>query len=299
MSNNADLVPVYKRFRQAGLLLGNKLVQSLDGETLKEGGRRLGILRNDVLVFESEAQASVLMDYCIYNMYQDGMNAIQRYLRESPPRRDSDEMFLLNAMLSADYSVFRVDEAEPGVGVIVEDLLHGGSHTLIDINLASMAVAGLALATRTVPIEGFIMTGGAGLPVTQPEMIKILREIKRSFPASTDLRRLTPDQESELVASIIRICLESDMGSRIAYGSADEPSSQRQQTSDARSVREQIDTTLVPAGAAGSIKPVVAVGHFGRYRYQGEKTIAEYSASTVLTLSSSKCHVPSRSANFC
>jgi hypothetical protein len=254
MSNNADLVPVYKRFRQAGLLLGNKLVKSLDGETMKEGGRRLGILRNDVLVFGSEGQTSVLMDYCIYNMYQDGMNAVQRYLRESPPRRDSDEMFLLNAMLSADYSVFRVDEAEPGVGVIVEDLLRGGSHTLIDINLASMAVEGLALATRSVPIEGFIMTGGAGLPVTQPEMIKILREIKRSFPASTDLRRLTPDQESELVASIIRICLESDMGSRIAYGSADEPSSQRRPTSNVRAVRGANRNDPCPCGSGRKYK---------------------------------------------
>ena len=156
MSNNADLVPVYKRFRQAGMILGVKLVQSLDGETMKEGGRRLGILRNDVLVFESEAQTSVLMDYCIYNTYKDGMNAIQRYLRESPPRRDSDEMFLLNAMLSADYSVFRVDEVEPGVGVIVEDLLHAGSHTLVDISLASMPVEGLALATRAVPSRALL-----------------------------------------------------------------------------------------------------------------------------------------------
>ena len=98
------------------------------------------------------------------------------------------------------------------------------------------------------------MTGGAALPVTQPEMIKILREIKRNFPASTDLRRLTPDQESELVASIIRICLESAMGSRIAYQSVDEPSSQRRRTSNTRSVRGANRNDPCPCGSGRKYK---------------------------------------------
>jgi hypothetical protein len=76
MSINSDLVPIYKQFRQAGVGLNHKLVATLGGDTMKEGGRRLGILRNDILVFDSEDQTSVLMDYCIYNLYKDGMNAV-------------------------------------------------------------------------------------------------------------------------------------------------------------------------------------------------------------------------------
>ena len=37
---------------------------------MKEGARRLGILSNDDFVFDSEDQTNVLMDYCIYNVYQ-------------------------------------------------------------------------------------------------------------------------------------------------------------------------------------------------------------------------------------
>jgi len=254
MSKNADLVPIYKRFRQAGVRLNNKLVESLDGDTMKEGGRRLGILRKDILVFDTEDQASVLMDYCIYNMYTDGLNAVQRYLAESPPRRDSDEMLFLNAMLRAHYSIFQVIEVERGVGVVVEDLLRGGTSILIDINFASIAREGMALATRVIPVEDFFMTGGAGLPVTNAELNKIARETKRIFDPATDVTRLTPDQESDLTALIIRTCLESGMGSRIAYEEPGQPTSPRKQTSDARSVRVANRNDPCPCGSGRKYK---------------------------------------------
>jgi hypothetical protein len=254
MSKNADLVPIYNRFRQVGVPLNHRLVKILDGETMKEGGRRLGILRNDILIFDSEDEAGVLMDYCIYNIYTDGLNAVQRYLAESPPRRNSDEMLLLNAMLRAYYSIFQVIEVERGVGVVVQDLLRGGTSILIDISFSSIAIEGLALATRAIPIEDFFMTGGAGLPVTQAEMTKIARETKRIYHPETDLTRLTPDQESDLTALIIRTCLESGMGSRIAYEDPDHPTSPRKQSSDDRSVRGANPNDPCPCGSGRKYK---------------------------------------------
>jgi hypothetical protein len=254
MSKKADLLPTYKRLRQAGIVLNHKLVNLLDGDTITEGGQRLGILRDNVQLFDSESMTSVLMDYCIYNLYKDGMNAVQRYVAQSPPPPGSDEMILLNAMLKARYSVLMVKEVERGVGAVVEDLLFQGTDFLVDINFANIAEERLALATRIIPFEGYITTGGAGLPVARPEMTRILDEINRILGPKINLNRLTRNQESELAASSIRACLESGRGSQIAYQSHDHPRSSSAHTPDPRSLRQANPNDPCPCGSGRKYK---------------------------------------------
>ena len=150
------------------------------------------------------------------------------------------------------------------MGILVRDLLHRGNHILIDIGLGKYGSRRLTLATRVIPFDGYLMTGGAGLPVTQAGEDKIGGSLSRIL-VPTDLRRLTPDQETDLTALIIRTCLESGMGSRIAYGDPDQPTSPRTQTRDAAVSGRRIETTRVHAGAAGNTKPVVAGARFGRW----------------------------------
>ena len=52
----------------------------------------------------------------------------------------------------------------------MRDHLRGGTHFLADIGMSSTAAPGHVFATRLFPLEeqGFVMTGGAGLPVTRP-----------------------------------------------------------------------------------------------------------------------------------
>src|SRR5262249_28309654 len=121
MSRHEGLLPNYLRWRKLGMGLGSKLVKSLDLDVLEEGGTKLGIMRNGVLVFDSEDQSSVLMDYCIYNIYRRGRNAVTRMLEDSPPS-NPDELALLRAQTGAYYSIYRVGEVERGVGATLLDL---------------------------------------------------------------------------------------------------------------------------------------------------------------------------------
>ena len=136
MTTHEHLLPVYLRLRQAGLRLNHKLVGTLSKEALHEGARRLGMLHGETLVFDSEDETSVLMDYCIYNLYSGGKNAAQRYLAESPPG-GPDEMIFLQAMQTAYYSILQVTDVERGVGVAVRDLLRGGTGFLVDVGFGS------------------------------------------------------------------------------------------------------------------------------------------------------------------
>src|SRR5262249_53699167 len=125
MSAHAHLVPTYLRLRKMGTALNHKLVQTLSKDVLDEGGRKLGILKKGTLVLGSEDELAVLMDYCIYNIYRGGRNAVEKMLEDSPPS-NPDELTLLEAQTAAYYSIFQVVDVERGAGVMVEDTLRGG-----------------------------------------------------------------------------------------------------------------------------------------------------------------------------
>lgn len=123
----------------------------LPKEVLDEGARKLGMLHGDTFVFDSEDETSVLMDYCIYNVFRQGRNAIDRYLCDCPPDPASDEMVCLRAMQHAKYALLVVLSVERGVGLHVRDLLTDGTHFLVDIGFSQTAERNAVLATFLLP----------------------------------------------------------------------------------------------------------------------------------------------------
>ena len=92
MTAHSDLLDRYKRIREVRFRLNNLLVGTIPKKTLEDCGRKLGLFRKGTLVFGSEDEMSVLMDYCLYHPEPDGRNLVAKYLEKSPPPADSDEM---------------------------------------------------------------------------------------------------------------------------------------------------------------------------------------------------------------
>jgi hypothetical protein len=226
MTNHTDLLAQYKRLREVRFHLGSVLVRRL-GEAIDKAGRALGILRQGTFVFDSEDQAAVLMDYAIYNVRSGGRNAVERYVDESPPQPGSDQSVVLQAMLKAYYSLLEVVDAEHGVGVTVRDILRGKTDFLVDVGFGSTARKGMVMATRVIPHEGFLTTGGAALPVPPAAGARIKKDLERMFPPDTDFTRLTPKQEADLAAAVIRDCLAADASSHVVYAEPSRISSPR------------------------------------------------------------------------
>ncbi|HEV3121673.1 MAG TPA: hypothetical protein VGY53_07215, partial [Isosphaeraceae bacterium] len=167
----------YQRIRQTKFRLNNILAQTLSKSAIDESGRKLGILKGDILAFGAEDEVAVLMDYAIYNCPANGRNAVQVYFEKTPPPPQSEEMAVLKALLEARYTLLEVSEKVPGVGLVVKDLRTDEAHFLCDINLGTTATLPMVLATRVVAMEGFLMTGGAALPVISPALNRIARRI--------------------------------------------------------------------------------------------------------------------------
>ncbi|CAN5910380.1 hypothetical protein BH23PLA1_BH23PLA1_31030 [soil metagenome] len=219
MTDHADLLDRYRRMREVRFRLNNLLAKTIPKKTLEECGRILGFFRKGVLYFETEDETSVLMDYCLYYPQPDGRNLVAKYLEKSPPPADSDEMAALQAMSQAYYSLFQVVDVEQGVGVSVRDILRGENGFITDIGFGNTAQRHMMLATRIIPAEGFLTTGGASLPVDASAASRISKVLVRTGynPETFDFEQIEPRQEAELAAIFIRECRSMGMTSRIVY----------------------------------------------------------------------------------
>jgi hypothetical protein len=233
--------------------LNSLLVKTIPKKTLEECGRILGFFRKGTLFFESEDETSVLMDYCIFYPQPDGRNLIARYLEKSPPPPGSDEMAALQEMARAYYSLFQVLGVERGVGVSVRDLLRGKTGFIADVGFGNTAQRHMMLATRIIPTEDFLMTGGAALPVDASAAERISRELKRTgyFTGTFDYEQITPRQEAEVAALIIRACRSTGMSSRITYA---EPARPDRPTSSGSEVRQIGRNDPCPCGSGKNFK---------------------------------------------
>jgi hypothetical protein len=221
VSAHAHLVPTYRRLRKISVGLSQKLVETLSKEDMEEGARKLGLWHKGQLVLGAEDELSVLMDYCIYNVYRKGQNAVQRMLAEAPPS-DLDERAILGAQANARYSLFQVSEVEKGVGVSLVDALRKDELFVVDVGFGSSARRGIGFAGRIIPLDGYFMTGGAMLPFDERTVKRAERDLDRWLARVTDFDRLTPAEDAEFTAQVIRSCLESGASEHIAYATPGE-----------------------------------------------------------------------------
>jgi hypothetical protein len=219
MTNHAELLPRYQRLRAAGLAVNNTLVGRLKKDVIDEGARKLGLLQKGTLVFDSEAEMAVLMDYCLHDIRRQGHNTVQHYLAEAPFPAGSDATIYLQGLAKAYFSLFLVEAVEPGVGVEVRDLLRDQTLFLMDVGFGQSAQPGITLASRVMSVENFSMTTGAALP------FGVLREqeraafIKKMAGARdrTDYNHLSPEEASRITTDFIRASLRRGAASHVAY----------------------------------------------------------------------------------
>ena len=214
-----EVVAEYLRLRSVARDLNQRLVESLSRDDVHEGGKKLGILKGQTLMLDSEDMIAVVMDFCLYNVRRNGRNAIERFLLNSPPPPDSDEMRILQAMQNAWYSMFLLEQTVPGTGMKCLDILRQQPVFVVDVRMSQIPHGGV-LVSRMIPFANFTMTGGAALPVPDYATAEAIQQRVASLAGKmliADLGELTPEQETEVAATLIRTCLEHEAASMIAY----------------------------------------------------------------------------------
>jgi len=218
MAEHNELVHRYKQFRQITLKLHSALPKYLSKRAFDKCGKKLGIMRNDTLIFDDEQDMAVFIDYCIYDYRENGVNAVSRYLADSKAETDSDEYRVLKAMSESFYTLVQVEDVLPGVGVGAIDLLGEKKFLLIDMGFSATAEQEVIIATRILPFEDFVMTSGAALPVGQEALSEIFDFAVEHY-GSKDGKYINVDidEKADLTAMIIRSCLRKPANAHIFY----------------------------------------------------------------------------------
>jgi hypothetical protein len=206
----------YRRLRAVNMALNRKMVKTIPRQAFDDIGDALGVLRNGALVFDSEDMTSVMADCCLYDWYENGKNLVQRYAEVHPGTAETEEGYLLQACLQAQYRILVAQSAVPGAGLHFQDVLNGGELFVMDLAM-SQSVPGrhAALATRTIPLGEYWMTSGAGLPISSEEsVLDALRLMARE-------NGKPPQGRSGVALTIARACLGAGVGQYVGYESAE------------------------------------------------------------------------------
>ena len=204
----------YKRLRSLGKDLNSRIVRTIPGETIYAVGEAIGILHKGVLVFETEDMSGVLMDCCLYDWPLEGKSLVQRYAETHALAPGSDEHELLQACLRAEYRVLVPKACWRGAGVYFADALSGGQFFVMDIGLSQSPLdPEMAVASRIIPLGGYWMTGGVGLPMT----IETRETAYRRLAAEGVLVDGTVTDRRRMALVTVRACLETGAAEHVAY----------------------------------------------------------------------------------
>jgi hypothetical protein len=202
----------YRRLRALGRVLSERIFHTVPARAYEEIGDAIGVRRNGVLVFESEHMASVMSDCCIYDWLQDGKNVVQRYVEAHPAKPGTDEAYLLAAYSQAKYGLLTIQKGVLDAGIYCHDVLNREELFIMDQAFSrSLMNGGVALATRTVCLGDYSMTGGAALPIMSADIEPILLAIDHAVTVESC------DGPSVIPTAIARACLKAGAAEYVEY----------------------------------------------------------------------------------
>ena len=222
MAERTELLWRYRQLRAAMRELHSELMGMVPKDTFTECGQKLGFLVDGTLVFETEDEMSVLMDYCLYDAWSGQHNAVTRFLAKQPYAAGTDQALLLDAMSRARYSLFQVESVAEGLGVNCRDILRGDGGTIVDEGLGNTAIPGVIVAGRLVVLPEWSMTTGATLAIDADTLEDIKNVLADGIQGigQADFNDLTHQEAAVLSSTIIRRALARGIPSR---GTTQEP----------------------------------------------------------------------------
>ena len=202
----------YRRLRAVSRNLCDNIVKTIPRRAYDEIGEALGVLRNGVVVFETEDMPSVMADSCIFDWFEDGKNLVQRYAETHPARSGTDEAYLLDAYRQARYGIITVESTVHDAGVYCYDALNKEELFVMDRAFSRSLADGGVMAARRVPLGEYWMTTGAALPVVSAQSLEpTVRQLEQGLVLEV---RNGP---APLSTMIIRACLDAGAAEYIAY----------------------------------------------------------------------------------
>jgi hypothetical protein len=211
--SRADILSRYRRYRDLRMEIQTAALENIPHSSFLAHAKRIGLSDGKVLFTDDTVELSLAFDLAVYTASAGRTRAIDRCVRRRAAPKP-DEALVLEALQASRFSIFRtIGRCEPA-GVLLEDLMRGGEIALLDEGLEKSAEPGAVFAMRVAPIEEFVITCGAIVPINPATMedcfnVLIRAASKAELAALADHRRFA--------ASIYELAIELGLMSFVAY----------------------------------------------------------------------------------
>jgi SEC-C motif len=178
--NRQEMLEEYKRIRDAR----SKLHTEHFREAVKNVGvaaQQLGMMRGNQIVLDSEDDASILCDYCLYAVLEGGKSLVERAYEGHLPAEGTHERRAVEGMLRARFAFLRVEEIDEGLGLFMRDLGRNERLFIADLSLSKTSQIGNVFASRVLDYGDFCTLTGAGLPLFPATYEAIQRMVRQYF----------------------------------------------------------------------------------------------------------------------
>jgi hypothetical protein len=204
----------YRRYSDIRRDIQTTTLENVAPSRLLSHAKRIGLSDGKVLFTDNDVELTLVFDLAVYTSEAGRTRAIDRYARSRPSVSTPDVALVLQGLQASRFSVFGIVNKCVPAGILLEDLMRGGTTWLLDEGLEQSVKPGEVFAMRIAPVEQFAITCGVVVPLdieTFEEIVGFLidRTPDVELAALADRRRFA--------ASIYELAIELGLTSFVAY----------------------------------------------------------------------------------
>jgi hypothetical protein len=204
----------YRRYSDLRKDIQTAALENISPSSFLAHAKRIGLSDGKFLFTDDTVELTLAYDLAVYTAQAGRTRAIDRCVRRRLPVSTPDEALVLKALQASRFSIFRTTGKCEPAGVVLEDLMRGGAMALLDEGLEQSAKSGEIFAMRVAPIEDFVITCGAVVPLDAEAAEEILEFLTDGVP-DTQLATLADDRR--FAASLYEYAIGLGMMSLVAY----------------------------------------------------------------------------------
>ena len=171
----------YKKIRNSTKDLAYKILNSKkdNRDEMIYAGKLLDFWDGQAMIFDTEEESDVLMDFLIYERDRGGNKLIDNFYSSDVQLNEIEEE-ILEGMVNYHSSLFEVQEINSDSCILtLIDLFDGNykEYKLMDLGFSQTAKVGLVIYSRLIPVRRINMTSGVSFGFDLPAKDKILSNV--------------------------------------------------------------------------------------------------------------------------
>lgn len=172
----------YRIYRKACVKIQTGAITKIPVKLLLETFKQLNLSDGKRLLTGAEKELELGYDLALY-ITRPGRSttAIERYAKTFASE-DWDEIGVMRALCRSSFSIWEVVRRHEVAGLVVEDMLRGGEHWLMDETLEKTAIPNTVVAMRLVQPDEFVISCGVAIPLEFEVAMGIIATLLSHLP---------------------------------------------------------------------------------------------------------------------